>query len=153
MSNRARALVLAAMVAAMNLAGMTAVAQAQPNDDISSTRHRALGQAQLGVAGDHATPRPPRERQPGEPYRYYHDALAAQAQAARDDARRPPTEGRVGESWHPRAKAPVQPVEPSGQGGWLIPAIGVLVALVLCGGLAVTTTRRTRRRVPVGHAT
>ena len=153
MSKLTRSFILGVALTAMNLASMAAIAQADPNDDISSTRHRALGQAQLGVAGDHDTPRPPRERQVGEPYRYYHDALAAQAQAALDDARRPPTEGRVGESWHPPAKAPVQPVEPSGQPGWLIPALGVLVALVLCGGLAVTTTRRARRRVRVGHAT
>jgi ABC-type amino acid transport substrate-binding protein len=152
MSKRARTLLLGVTLAAINLTGLTAVAQADTNDDISSKRHRALGQAQLGVAVDHDTPRPPRERQPGEPYRYYHDALAAQAQAALDDARRPPTEGQVGESWHPPAKAPVQPVEPSGQPDWLIPAIGVLAALVLCGGLAVTTTRRARRRVRVGHA-
>jgi len=38
------------------------------------------------------------------------------------------------------------------QPGWPIPTIGVLVALMLCGGLAVTTTRRARRRVRVGHA-
>ena len=100
MSKRARALILAAMVAAMNLAAMTTLAHARTND------------------------------QPA----------------------RPPTQGQVGESWHPRAKVPVQPVEPSGQPSWLIPAIGVLAALALCGGLAVTTTRRTRRRVRVGHA-
>ena len=132
MSKGARALILAAMVAAMNLAGMTAVAHAQANDDSPSKRHRALGQLEVPAA---------------------EDAVASQEQPTdADDARRPPTEGKVGESWHPRAKAPVRPVEPSGQPGWLIPAIGVLVALVLCGGLAVTTTRRARRRVRADQA-
>ena len=131
MSKRTRALILAAMVAAMNLAGMTAVAHAQANDDSPSKRHRALGQLEVPAA---------------------EDAVASQEQPTAADARRPPTEGKVGESLHPRAKVPVQPVEPSGQPSWLVPAIGVLATLALCGGLAATITRRARRRARVGHA-
>jgi hypothetical protein len=86
MSKRARALVFGAMLAAMNLAGMTAIAQAHANNQDTITRHRALGQAKLGVAGDHDTPRPPLERQVGESYRNYHEALAAQAQTTEADA-------------------------------------------------------------------
>jgi hypothetical protein len=55
MSRRACTLVLAAVLAAMNLAGMTAVAQAHTNDDPASTRHRALGQVEL-LATAAATP-------------------------------------------------------------------------------------------------
>jgi hypothetical protein len=86
MSKRARALVFGAMLAAMNLAGMTAIAQAHANNQDTITRHRALGQAKLGVVGDHDTPRPPLERQVGESYRNYHEALAAQAQTTEADA-------------------------------------------------------------------
>jgi len=86
MSKRARALVFGAMLAAMNLAGMTAVAQAHANNQDTITRHRALGQAKLGVAGDRDAPRPPLERQVGESYRNYHEALAVQAQTTEADA-------------------------------------------------------------------
>ena len=49
MSKLARALVLGAMLAAMNLAGMTAIAQAQPNDDPDGkqTRRQAT-ESQVG---------------------------------------------------------------------------------------------------------
>ena len=154
MSKLARVLVLGAMVAAMNLAGMTSVAQAQANDQPAR--------------------RPPTQGQVGESYRDYHDALAAQAQTAEDDAvhrfllgerasheqptiadetRRPPTEGQVGESWRHPVNVPAQPVEPSGQPGWLVLGLGMLTAaLTLVGVLAVTITRRARRRMRVGQA-
>ena len=130
MSQRTRALILAAMVAAMNLTAMTTVAQAQANDQPAR--------------------RPPTQGQVGESW-HQRQATAEQPNIA-SDARRPPTETQVGESWRHPVNVPVQQVEPSGQSGWLIPAIGVLAALALCGGLAVTTTRRTRRRARVGHA-
>jgi hypothetical protein len=71
MSKRTRALVVGVMLAAMNLAGLTAVAQAQTSDEPASNQNAR---------------RPPTERQVGEPYRSYHEALAAQAQTAQDDA-------------------------------------------------------------------
>jgi hypothetical protein len=71
MSTRARALVVGVILAAMNLAGLTAVAQAQPSEKPASNQDPR---------------RPPTERQVGEPYRTDHDALAAQAQTAQDDA-------------------------------------------------------------------
>jgi hypothetical protein len=40
MSKRTRALILGATLAAMSLAGMTAVAQAQANDQHARNRHR-----------------------------------------------------------------------------------------------------------------
>jgi hypothetical protein len=69
------------------------------------------------------------------------------------DTRRPPTESQVGESWRHPTSAPVPPAEPSGQPSWLIPSLGVLAAaLVLAGGLAVLAARRAGRRARVGHA-
>src|SRR5215208_6139065 len=61
MSKRTRALIFGAMLAAMNLAGLTAVTQAQ-------------------------TSAAPTGRQVSEPYRNYHEALATLAQTAQDDA-------------------------------------------------------------------
>ena len=130
MSKLARALIIGAMVAAMNLAAMTAAAHAQTNDQPAR--------------------RPPIQGQVGESW--HQTQVTAVQPTIASDARRPPTEGRVGESWRDPVDVPVQPVEPSGQPGWLTPAVAVLAALTLCGGLAVTITRRARRRARVGHA-
>jgi hypothetical protein len=154
MSKRTRALILAAVVAALNLASTIAIAQAQANDQ--------------------PVRRPPTQGQVGESYRNDHDALAAQADrqadaverfrrgerasqdqpTIADGTRRPPTEAKVGESWRHPVNVPVRPAEPTRQPGWLIASsLGVLVAgLALTGGLAVTTTRRARRRVRAGEA-
>jgi hypothetical protein len=130
MSKLTRTLIIGATLTAMHLAGMTTVAHAQANNQPAR--------------------RPPTEGQVGESW-HQRQVTAEQPNIA-SDARRPPTETQVGESWRHPVNVPVQQVEPSGQPGWLIPAIGVLAALALCGGLAVTTTGRTRRRVRVGHA-
>jgi hypothetical protein len=79
MSKRARALILGATLAAMNLAAMTAVAQAHTSNAPASTRHRALGQL---------------------------ESLTTDQPTSNQDARRPPTEGQVGEPYHPRQVAP-----------------------------------------------
>jgi hypothetical protein len=125
MSKLTRVLTLAALLAAANLASSTAVAHA--------TDHTAATQDGR---------RPPAERQVGEAWR--HHQVAAEPTVTGNP--RPPLERQVGEYYrhHPSA---VQPTEPSGQPGWLIPATGVLAALALCGGLAMTITRRARRRV------
>jgi hypothetical protein len=169
MSKRARTLILGAALAAMNLAGMTAIAHAK----------------------DPSAQRPPTQGQVREPYRYYHDALAAQGQAAdaveqfrqserasqeqptaaeaveefrraerasqqqptSADTRRPPTEAQVGESWGHPGNVGVRSPEPGGQPDWLIPGIGVLAAiLTLVVGLVVIATKRTGRRVRAGQA-
>jgi hypothetical protein len=130
MSKRARALILGATLAAVNLVGLTAVAQAQTNDQDAR--------------------RPPSQGQVGEAW---HQAQApAEQPTVAGDTRRPPTESQVGESWrHPTA--PVRPAEPSGLSGWLVASLGGLAAvLVLSGGLAMLATRRAGRRVRVGHA-
>ena len=162
MSKRTHALVVAAMVAALNLAGMTAIAHAQANDQPTSDQNarRSPTQAQVGK------------------YRYYHDALAAQGQAdaaaqrklsenwtyyyhatqmspaqlkawmqAKDHAdtpTKPPTQ----------VPAPVPPTEPNGQPTWLVVSLGGLAAaLAVVAGLALLAARRATRRAQVGHAT
>jgi hypothetical protein len=136
MSKLTRALVLGATLAAMNLAAMTAVAQAQANDQPTSNQD---------------TRQLPTERQVGEAWR--HPQVAAEQSTVADDPRRPPTESQVGESWRHPTSAPVPPAEPNGPSGWLVASLGVLAAaLVLAGGLAVLAARRAGRRARLGHA-
>jgi hypothetical protein len=168
MSKLARACILGAMLAAINLAGMTAVAQAQAND---------------GPAGKQDVRRPPTEGQVGESWR--HRQVASDEPTSVRDARRPPLEGQVGESWRHGARvsqeqttedaalrrllareqfstpsgtpaqvpAAVRPAEPGGQPGWLVPGFGVLAAaLALVAGLAVMAAKRARRKVPARQA-
>jgi hypothetical protein len=136
MSKLARALVLGATLAAMNLAGLTAVAQAQSTDEPTSNQD---------------TRRPPTQGQVGEAWRQ--PQVAPEEPTVADDTRRPPTESQVGESWRHPSGAPVRSAEPDGQPGWLMASLGVLAAaLILAGGLAVPAARRAGRRARVGHA-
>ena len=138
MSKRARALVLGAMLAAMNLAGMTAVAQAQVNDEPTRTQDAR---------------QPPTERQVGESYR--HRQVASQQQTAADAVLRwllARERSSIPTGTPTRVTAPV-PAEPSGQPGWLVASLGVLAAaLTLSGGLAVLAAKRAGHRARVGHA-
>jgi hypothetical protein len=130
MSNLTRTLIIGTTLAAMHLAGMTAVAQAQANDQ--------------------PVMQPPTERQVGEPWR---QQGTAEEPTVAGDTRRPPTEAQVGESWRHPTGAPVGPAEPTGQPDWLVASLAVLAAaLVLSGVLAVLAARRTGRRARVGHA-
>jgi hypothetical protein len=143
MSKLVRACVLGAMLAAINLAGMTAGAQAQANDEPAGKQGAAR--------------RPPTEGQVGESWR--HRQAASDAPTSTRDARRPPLETRVGESWGHGARVSqeqttaVRPAEPSGQPGWLVLGLGVsAAALTLVAGLAVVAAKRMRRKVPTGQA-
>jgi hypothetical protein len=136
MSKLTRALVLGATLAAMNLAGLTAVTSAQSSDEPTSNQDAR---------------RPPTQAQVGEAWRQP-QATAEQPTVA-GDTRRPPTESQVGESWRHPTSAPVPSAEPSGPSGWLVASLGVLAAaLVLAGGLAVLAARRAGRRARLGHA-
>jgi hypothetical protein len=131
MSKRTRALILAAMVAAMNLAAMTTVAQAQANDQPAR--------------------RPPTQGQVGESW--HQRQVTAEQPTIASDARRPPTESQVGESWRHQTSVPGRPAEPGGQPGWRIASLGFLAAaLALVGGLAVLAATRPSRGPRVGQA-
>ena len=138
MSNLTRTLIIGAMLAAMHLAGMTAVAQAQATDQ---------------PAGQQATRQPPTKRQVGESWR--HRQAASQDQAAADATlKRVQARERfsIPNATPADVPAPVPP-KPSGQPGRLIAWLGVLdAALMLAGGLGVLAARRTRRRARLEHA-
>jgi hypothetical protein len=138
MSRLARALALAAMLAPVSLAGMTA-AQAQATNQPTGQYVR----------------RPPAERQVGEYWRKRPVTIrrqtpggaAGQRLLARERSSIPeaaPAQVRTG---------PAGPVEPSGQAGWLVPAIAVLVGVVaLTAGAAVLVVRRANRTQRAGQA-
>ena len=134
MSKRTRALLLGATLAAMNLAGLTAIAHAQATNEGKDARQ------------------PPTERQVGESWRHRQaasqDQTAADATLQRVQAREHhsiPNEAPA------QAPAPVPP-EPSGPPGWLLASLAVLaVALALAGGLAVLAAKR-GRRARIRHA-
>jgi hypothetical protein len=134
MSKRTRALILGATLAAMNLAGLTAVAHANDPDGRDARR-------------------PPTERQVEESWR--HGQVASPEQTAADAAlqRQLARERHSIPNGTPaQAPAPIPP-EPSGPPGWLIASLAVLAAaLALAGGLAVLAARRANRRARVGHA-
>ena len=135
MSKLARTLVLGAMLAAMNLASMTAVAQAQANDEGKDAR------------------RPPTERQVGESW--HQPQVASQEQTAADAAlRRQLARERFSIPSGSPAQVPApEPAEPSEQPGWLVASLGVLAgALALVAGLAVMAARRATRKARAGQA-
>jgi hypothetical protein len=134
MSKLARALMLGVMLAAMNLASMTAVAQAQADDEGKGVR-------------------PPTESQVGETWR--ERPVTSQQQAAADAAlRRQLARERFSIPNATPAQVPAPaPDESSGQPGWLVAWLGVLVAaLALVAGLAVRAAKRASRRVRAGPA-
>jgi hypothetical protein len=151
MSKLARILVLAALVAAIHLAGLVAVAQAHTSNDPASARHRALGrvefpatgQAARQAAGDTA------HRRLLAQERYYStwgyedptaDArqLFRRGERASLDQPTAPTPAAV--------TTPVRPAEPSHQPGLLPASLGVLAAaLALVAVLVARRAHRTQR--------
>jgi hypothetical protein len=137
MSKLTRTLILGATLAAMNLAGMTAVAHAEANHDPDGENAR----------------RPPTERQVGEAWRKHpvtsHQEKAAEATLGRVLARE---RHSIPNASPTEAPAPVPPKQ-GGQPGRLTAWLGGLVAAVLlAGGLGVMASRRTRRRARLEHA-
>ena len=175
MSKLARPLMLAAMLAAMNLAAMTAVAQAHTSNDPASTRHRALGrvavlatdQPSRQAAADTVRRLLARERStiPGEAPTHPRLLLdeerssllnlpndtSAQAQAT--DARAALAQERYHSTWgYGDPSAPAAPAEPSGQPAWLVFALAVLAAvLALVAGVALVAARRATRSQHAGQ--
>ena len=134
MSKLTRTLILGAALAAMNLAGLTAV-HAQATNEAKDAR------------------RPPAEGQVGETWR--HSQVASPEQTATDAAlqRQLARERHSIPSATPaQVPAPV-PDEPNGTPGWLLTSLGVLAAaLALAGGLAVLAAKRAGRRARIRTA-
>jgi hypothetical protein len=132
MSKRTRALVLAATLAAMNLAGLTAVAHAQASDPDGKDARRLATERQ---AAETERERPVTAKQ----------QAAADATLQRVLAR---------ERFSIPSQTPDQtPPEPSGQPNRFIASLGGFAAgLALAGGLAMLAARRAGRRAGVGHA-
>jgi hypothetical protein len=160
MSKFTRVLVLGATLAAMNLAGMTAVAQANDEDPASQQEL-----AENWNYYNQATHIPPAElkarmeadaaqRKLSARWAYYSHATRMspaelkawlQAKDRPDTSTEPPTQVPA---------APVQPTEPNGQPIWLVVSLGGLAAaLALVAGLALLAARRANRRAQVRHAT
>jgi len=134
MSKHTRALLLAAMVAALNLAATSAAAQTTDEP-----------------TGKQATRRPPTQGQVGESW--HQPQVTAEQPNIASDARRPPTQSQVGESWRHQTSVPGRPAEPGGQPGWRIASLVFLAAaLALVGGLAVAAATRPSREPRVGQA-
>jgi hypothetical protein len=137
MSKRTRALVLAATLAAMNLAGLTAVAHAQANDDPDGKVAR----------------RPPSERQVGEAWRNAQVATLEQTAADAALQRQLARERFSIPNGTPAQTTAPAPPEHSGTPGWLLASLGVLAAaLALAGGLAVLAAKRASRRARIRPA-
>jgi hypothetical protein len=133
MSSRTRTRIVAVTLGAMTLAGMTAVAHAQPTDE-------------------QAARRPPTQSQVGEAW--HQPQVAPLVPDVAGDARRPPTESQVGEPWRDQTNVPARPVEWDGQSGWRLASLGLLAAaLALAGGLAVQAAMRPGRSTRVGQST
>jgi|Tabmets5t2r1_1033131.scaffolds.fasta_scaffold46820_2 hypothetical protein len=131
MSKLARALALAAMLAAMGLAGMTAVAQAHPTGPVIRQDAR----------------RPPTDPQVEKAWP---QRLAAARQQAQGEAtvRRQLARERfsIPNRTPAQATGPIRPTPHRGQAGQLAPALAVLaVVLALAAGIAVPAARRAHR--------
>jgi hypothetical protein len=135
MSKRTRALLLGATLAAMNLAGLTAIAHAQATNEGKDARQ------------------PPTERQVGETWR--HGQAATPEQAAADTAHRRELareHSSIPSGTPAQVPAPAS-AEPSGTPGWLLASLGVLAAaLALAGGLVVLAAKRAGRSARIRTA-
>ena len=166
MSKLARALILGATLAAMNLAGLTAIAQAndQPAgaDAVEQFRRgerASQEQPTTGKAveefrrGERASQEQTTTGKAVEAFR--RGERASQEQTAADAAvqRQLARERHSIPSATPsQVPAPV-PDEPSGTPGWLLASLGVLVAaLAFAGGMAVLAAKRAGRRTRIRHA-
>jgi hypothetical protein len=169
MSKLARTLVLGAMLAAMNLAGMTTVAQAQATNEGKDAR-RPPSERQVGESWRHHQVAPERQTTTDpaaqralarQRYWYYQSTLTSRQQTAQEQTAADAALQRqlarerfsIPNGTSAQVPAPTQSPEPSGQPGWLVASLAVLAAaLAVSGGLAVMAARRASRRVRAGHA-
>jgi hypothetical protein len=157
MSKLARVVALAALVAAMNLAGMTTGAQAHTSNDPANTRHRALGrlefpatgQAARQAAGDTARRRLLAQERYYGTWGYEDPTADAQqlfhrGERASMDQPTTPTPAAV--------TTPVRPAEPRHQPGLLPVSLGVLAAaLAMVAVVALLVGRRPHRTQRAGR--
>jgi hypothetical protein len=146
MSKLTRVLVVGVMMAAINLAGIAAVAQAQSAHDDAVQRFRQGEQA----SQEQPTTADPTQQELTARWNDYHYQATRMSRAQHKTWM--PAWRRVDNPTSPPALAPgpVQPAGPSGQPGWLLIALGVLA---LVAGLAMLATRHATRRARFGPAT
>jgi hypothetical protein len=163
MSKRTRALILGATLAAMNLASLTGVAQAQSNNEGKDARQppteRQVGESwrHHQVAPESQTTTDPAAQRTlaRQRYWYYPSTLTSRQQTAADAAlqRQLAREHHSIPSGTPAQVTAPAPNEPSGTPGWLLASLGALAAaLALAGGLAVLAAKRTGRRARIRPA-
>jgi chemotaxis response regulator CheB len=135
MSRLTRVLVLGAMLGAMSLS-VTAIAQAQTTsgDAVQQFRQGERdSQEQAATSGDAV-----------QRFRQGERAFQEQAATSSDAVQR----FRQGERTSlTQPTVPVPAAEPTGQPNWLVPALGVLVAVLALGGGPVAMARRTRGKI------
>jgi hypothetical protein len=141
MSRLARTLVLAATLAAMILAGLTATAQAHPASD-DAARGQALAQERYYESFD----RHDNATQAALAQERYYSTWGYEVPAVRQAL----AQERYYSTWRASDPTAAAPAPPREQPAWLVPAIGVLAAaLALLGIRATMITRRRRGRVRV----
>ena len=148
MSKLARALTLVAMIAAIQLAGMTTVAQAHPIDQASSQAHATVRRLLAREGSSIPDAARPRLLLDEERSSILNLPNRAPAQAAADAAahQRLLAQERYNSTLTDGTTSAPAPPEPGGQPAWLSPALGVLAAvLALVAGVAVLAARRARR--------
>lgn len=166
MSKLTRTLIIGATLAAMHLAGLTAVAHAQANDEPvrQPPSERQVGESwrHHQVAPETQTTTDPAAQRALARQRYWyyqsmhtsrqqtaHEQTAADAALQRQLAR----ERHSIPSGTPAQVPAPAPTEPNGRPGWLVASLGVLAAAVaLVGGLAVLAAKRAGRRARIRHA-
>jgi hypothetical protein len=162
MSKLTRTLVVGATLAAMNLAGMTAVAQAHvtaytikpyASSPLEPRAGESYRNPQVAPEKSQTTIDPAAQRALArQRYRYYQSTRTSLEQTAALRRVLAQEHSSIPSGTPAQVTAPA-PAEPSGQPGRLIASLGVLApALALVAGLAVLAARRARRRARVGHA-
>ena len=161
MSKRTHALVLVAMVAAMNLAGLTAIAQAQPPDTVEQFRRGERASQQDRTPTDaverfRQSERPP-SNSPPPPRRWRSSVAASAPHRSRPLRTRPssacwPESASPSPARHPTSRPPS--TARTQRATQLARRFlgGLAAALALIAGLVVLVAKRAGRRARVGHA-
>jgi hypothetical protein len=136
MSKLARTLALAAMLAAMNLAAMTAIAHAHTSSDPTSTQSTGDAAVRRLLARERSSIPNQAPTQAAADAGHPRLLLDEERSSVLNLPNRAPTQ----------PTSLVQPAASSGQAGWLIPALGGLAAvLAVVAVVAVLAARRAHR--------